>query len=61
MMKEILTRRFHNDWPMPDLVLLDGGAGHLNMAEKLLREQLGLDVLLRQWQRDRNARIKNYE
>jgi excinuclease ABC subunit C len=46
MMKEILTRRFHNDWPMPDLVLLDGGAGHLNMAEKLLREQLGLDVVI---------------
>ena len=31
---------------MPDLVLLDGGAGHLNMAEKLLREQLGLDVVI---------------
>lgn len=36
MMKEVLMRRFKNDWPMPDLILLDGGIGHLNMAIKLL-------------------------
>jgi len=44
MMREVLLRRFKNDWPMPDLVLLDGGVGHLNMAEKLLYKELGLDV-----------------
>ena len=44
MMKEVLTRRFGNDWPMPDLIILDGGQGHVNMAAKLLREDLGLDV-----------------
>ena len=38
MMKEVLLRRFKNDWPMPDLILLDGGMGHLNMAEKLLTD-----------------------
>lgn len=38
MMKEILTRRFKNNWPLPDLVLLDGGLGHLNMGTKVLRE-----------------------
>jgi len=57
MMKEILVRRFKNNWPastrgdalstrgwpMPDLILLDGGAGHLNMAEKLI-SNLGLSV-----------------
>jgi excinuclease ABC subunit C len=43
-MREVLLRRFKNDWPMPELVLLDGGAGHLNMAEKLLHEELGLAV-----------------
>ncbi|MDD5397308.1 MAG: excinuclease ABC subunit C, partial [Candidatus Moranbacteria bacterium] len=32
------------DWPMPDLILLDGGLGHLNMAKELLHEQLGLAV-----------------
>jgi len=61
MMKEILLRRFKNDWPastrgddrsstrgwpMPDLILLDGGQGHVNMAEKLLRQELGLDVAI---------------
>jgi excinuclease ABC subunit C len=44
MMREVLSRRFRNDWPMPDLILLDGGQGHLNMAEKLLHEELGLAV-----------------
>ena len=44
MMREVLRRRFHNDWPMPDLIFLDGGIGHLNMAEKLLCEELGLAV-----------------
>jgi len=44
MMREILLRRFKNNWPMPDLILLDGGMGHLNMAEKLLHEELGLAV-----------------
>ena len=44
MMREVLMRRFKNDWPMPDLILLDGGMGHLNMAEKLLHEELGLAV-----------------
>lgn len=44
MMREVLLRRFNNDWLMPDLVLLDGGLGHLNMAEKLLHEELGLAV-----------------
>ncbi|EKD46530.1 MAG: hypothetical protein ACD_67C00196G0003 [uncultured bacterium] len=44
MMREVLLRRFGNDWPMPDLILLDGGLGHLNMAEKLLHIDLGLSV-----------------
>lgn len=43
-MREVLSRRFNNDWPVPDLVLLDGGQGHLNMAKKLLREDLGLSL-----------------
>jgi excinuclease ABC subunit C len=45
MMKEVLLRRFKNDWPMPDLIILDGGLGHLNMAQKLISE-LGLAVTL---------------
>lgn len=51
MMREVLTRRFNNNWPAstrrdgsskrgwpkPDLILLDGGQGHLNMASNLLK------------------------
>lgn len=36
-MKEILVRRFGNNWPRPNLIILDGGRGHLNMAKKVLR------------------------
>lgn len=45
MMREILLRRFQNDLMHPDLILLDGGAGHLNMAEKVLKS-LGLSLPL---------------
>jgi excinuclease ABC subunit C len=37
MMREILCRRFNNTWPKPDLILLDGGKGHLNMAQRILK------------------------
>ena len=46
-MFEILSRRFHNhpDWPMPDLLLVDGGKGQLNMALAVMRA-LGLESQL---------------
>ena len=36
-MREVLARRSNhlNDWGMPDLILLDGGQGHINMADDL--------------------------
>lgn len=43
MMKEVLLRRFQNNWPKPDLILLDGGVGHLNMGEAVLKG-LGLEI-----------------
>ncbi|MDO8529529.1 MAG: GIY-YIG nuclease family protein [bacterium] len=43
MMREVLLRRFGNDWPLPDLILLDGGQGHLNMGASVL-ESLGLNI-----------------
>ncbi|PIP26648.1 MAG: excinuclease ABC subunit C, partial [Candidatus Moranbacteria bacterium CG23_combo_of_CG06-09_8_20_14_all_40_16] len=46
MMAEILFRRFrHPEWPQPDLILLDGGKGHLNIAEKVFKE-LSLEIPL---------------
>lgn len=36
-MEEVLMRRFCNNWKLPNLIILDGGRGHLNMARKILR------------------------
>jgi excinuclease ABC subunit C len=36
-MEEVLLRRLRNNWPRPNLIILDGGAGHLSMARKILR------------------------
>ena len=36
-MQEVLSRRFGNNWPRPDLIILDGGRGHLNMARRVLK------------------------
>lgn len=36
MMAEVLSRRFNNSWPYPDLILVDGGLGQVNIAKKVL-------------------------
>ncbi len=38
MMKEIMARRFRNDWEKPDLVLVDGGRGQVNVATSVLKK-----------------------
>ncbi len=38
MMKEILTRRFGNSWPKPNLILIDGGRGQVNAAKEVLNK-----------------------
>lgn len=52
MMKEMLTRRFKqkNDqvkaWPAPDLILIDGGKGQLNIATAVLKDaELNIPVM----------------
>ena len=45
-MEEVLTRRLGNhqqDWTLPDLIMMDGGRGHVNVAEQVV-ERLGLDI-----------------
>lgn len=32
MLKEVLARRFKNNWPLPDLIVIDGGKGQLSSA-----------------------------
>jgi len=37
-LKEALTRRFRNAWKHPDLILIDGGRGQVNIANHVVRE-----------------------
>lgn len=36
MIEEVLTRRFRNDWPKPDLIVIDGGLAQYRVAKKVL-------------------------
>jgi excinuclease ABC subunit C len=46
MMRELLTRRFTGDGAMPDLVVIDGGKGQLNVALSVLKDlNLKMDAL----------------
>ena len=38
MIKEVLRRRFHNDWKLPALILIDGGRGQVNATKAVLSE-----------------------
>ncbi len=38
-LREVLSRRFgHPEWPMPNLIVVDGGKAQVNTAEKVLAE-----------------------
>ncbi|MDD5750433.1 MAG: UvrB/UvrC motif-containing protein [Candidatus Pacebacteria bacterium] len=40
MLKETLARRLkHKEWPMPQVMLIDGGKGQLNVAVEAVREE----------------------
>lgn len=49
MMGEVLTRRFsHNisDWPLPDIILIDGGIPQVNVARRVLNHyHLGIPIV----------------
>ena len=47
MLTEVLTRRFkRHDWPMPDLVLIDGGVAQASAARRvLLRARLRIPII----------------
>jgi excinuclease ABC subunit C len=39
MLKEIIDRRFNNDWPLPDLIIVDGGKPQLNAILSVLKKR----------------------
>ena len=46
MIREVLTRRFNNSWPEPDLIVIDGGKGQLNAALSILKKKaVGIPVI----------------
>lgn len=38
MLREVMRRRLRNDWPIPDLILVDGGLGQINAIREVLSE-----------------------
>ncbi|MEK9178537.1 MAG: hypothetical protein AAB801_02030, partial [Patescibacteria group bacterium] len=38
MLKEVLRRRLKNDWPLPDLLVIDGGKGQVSSAKQALEK-----------------------
>jgi excinuclease ABC subunit C len=43
MLKEVLTRRLRNRWPLPQLMLIDGGVGQV-MAARMILKQFRLPI-----------------
>ncbi len=43
MMQEAITRRFNNNWPLPDLLVIDGGKGQVSSVVKVLKE-IGIQI-----------------
>ncbi|HUY69659.1 MAG TPA: excinuclease ABC subunit UvrC [Candidatus Tyrphobacter sp.] len=43
MLREVLKRRLGNPWPLPDLILVDGGLGQVNALRNVL-DEAGLNL-----------------
>lgn len=43
MLKEVLCRRFRNAWPLPNLIMVDGGLGQVNAGKEVISE-FGLKI-----------------
>ncbi|MEX1014635.1 MAG: GIY-YIG nuclease family protein [Candidatus Paceibacterota bacterium] len=44
MLKEVISRRLnHEEWPLPDLILVDGGKGQVNGVKEVV-EDFGLEL-----------------
>jgi len=46
MLKEVLERRFNNNWPLPDLIVADGGKAQLNLVNSIIKKlKLAIPVI----------------
>ncbi|MDD4271619.1 MAG: excinuclease ABC subunit UvrC [Patescibacteria group bacterium] len=43
MLSQVLERRFNNSWPLPDLIIVDGGKAQINAVERVFKK-LGLKI-----------------
>ena len=47
-MREVVRRRYtrvlKENLPLPDLIIIDGGKGHIEAVRDVLENELGLDI-----------------
>ena len=39
MIREVVRRRFKNNWPKPNLIVIDGGIAHLKAIQKIINDR----------------------
>ena len=63
-MREVVRRRYsrvlNEGLPLPDLIIVDGGKGHMNGVIDVLQNELGLDIPVAGLQKMINTKHLNY-
>lgn len=61
MLKEILERRFKNNWTLPDLIVIDGGRAQLNASLSVLKKmKLNIPIIsISKGEEGRSARARD--
>ena len=62
-MREVVRRRYtrvlNEGTPLPDLIIVDGGKGHMNGVMDVLENELGLIFQLLDYKRTTNTKRQN--
>ena len=59
-LKEVLERRMrHKEWPLPNLILVDGGLAQVNAAKKVLKKDIPVIGIAKGKERKRNELISD--
>ena len=59
-MREVVRRRRTQRGALPDLIIVDGGKGHMNGVMDVLENELGLDIPVAGLQKMINTKHLNY-